>query len=128
MDTTCLLVVPESFQVLPTMGVRPTEKDYERVLRCVSALLEEALITHADRLLGWQQPSASDRQWAAPSRLESTFSVTLFLGADQSIIRNGVEVEISCGECVVAKATVVLVFVADPLPSSGRSSDHRSVN
>ena len=31
------------------------------IAECVFLLLEEMLIMHEDRLLGWQQPSASDR-------------------------------------------------------------------
>lgn len=128
MDTRCLLVVPESIRVVPLVGMERQEGDRALLAECVSLLLEEALITHEDRLLGWQTASVSDRQWSASSKLNPAFSVTLFLGADQSIIRNGVEVEISLGNHLVAKATVVPVFVADLLPPSGCSSDRRSVS
>ena len=130
MDTRCLLVVPESIRVVPLVGMERQEGDRALLAECVSLLLEEALIMHEDRLLGWQTASASDRQWSAPSKLSPAFSVTLFLGADQSIIRDGVQVEISLGNHLVAKATVVLVFLTDLAspPALSHPGDHRSVN
>lgn len=113
MDTTCLLVVSESLRVALPVGLAESSAGLRRSLEAVTELLEDALIVHGHRLLEWQQISSSDRQWSGTSHLNAHVTITLYLGADRSISREGVELELSVGPHVLATATILLAFLCE---------------